>query len=114
MPVEGVQPCLIEPDDVKMFYFVSDNSPSIFGGNDWTLAESTFSVFGCVCVYVGVVVLRVVVVVVMVVMEVLVEAVRVVVVKVVAVVVMIVGVVVLMVVEVVLLVVGVERNVLMA
>ena len=29
--------------------FGSAINSSIFGGNDWTLAESTLSVFGCVC-----------------------------------------------------------------
>ena len=34
----------------KCSIFVSAICSSIFGGNDWTLAESTLSVFGCVCV----------------------------------------------------------------
>ena len=36
MLVEGVQPCLIEPNDVKVFYFCEwAISSSIFGGNYW-------------------------------------------------------------------------------
>ena len=34
----------------KCSIFVSAISSSIFGGSDWTLAESTLSVFECVCV----------------------------------------------------------------
>ena len=34
----------------KCSIFKSAISSSIFGGSDWTLAESTLSVFGCVCV----------------------------------------------------------------
>ena len=33
----------------KCFIFLSAISSSIFGGSDWTLAESTLSVFGCRC-----------------------------------------------------------------
>ena len=33
----------------KFSIFVSVISSSIFGGSDWTLAESTLSVFGCWC-----------------------------------------------------------------
>ena len=33
----------------KCSVFVSAISSSIFGGSDWTLAESTLSVFGCRC-----------------------------------------------------------------
>ena len=49
MLVEGVQPCLISPMMSKCFIFVSAISSSIIGGSDWTLAESTLSVFGCQC-----------------------------------------------------------------
>ena len=34
----------------KCSIFVSAIGSSIFGGSDWALAESTLSVFGCVCV----------------------------------------------------------------
>ena len=33
----------------KCFIFVSAISSSMFGGSDWTLAESTLSVFACQC-----------------------------------------------------------------
>ena len=49
MLVEGVQPCLIKSNDVKVFYFCKCYQLINLGGSDWTLAESTLSVFGCRC-----------------------------------------------------------------
>ena len=49
MLVEGVQPCLIKSNDVKVFYFCSCYQLINHGLSDWTLAESSLSVFGCRC-----------------------------------------------------------------